>query len=31
MADAVSLKFLSAPLTKAQTDDLFKYYARGAK
>jgi NitT/TauT family transport system substrate-binding protein len=31
MADAVSLKFLPAPLTRAQLDDLFKYYARGAK
>jgi NitT/TauT family transport system substrate-binding protein len=31
MADAVSLKFLPAPLTKPQIDDLFKYYARGAK
>ena len=31
MADAVSLKFLAAPLTKEQQDDLFKYYARGAK
>ncbi len=31
MADAVSLKFLPAPLTKSQTEDLFKYYARGAK
>ena len=31
MADAVSLKFLAAPLTKAQQDELFKYYARGAK
>jgi NitT/TauT family transport system substrate-binding protein len=31
MADAVSLKFLPAPLTKPQMDDLFKYYARGAK
>jgi NitT/TauT family transport system substrate-binding protein len=28
MADAVSLKFLPAPLTKAQQDELFKYYAR---
>ena len=31
MADAVSLKFLPAPLTKAQLDELFKYYARPAK
>ncbi len=31
MADAVSLKFLPAPLTKPQVDELFKYYARGAK
>ena len=31
MADAVSLKFLSAPLTKQQQDELFKYYARPAK
>ena len=30
MADAVSTKFLSAPLSKAQQDELFKYYARGA-
>jgi NitT/TauT family transport system substrate-binding protein len=29
MADSVSLKFLPAPLTKAQQDELFKYYARG--
>lgn len=28
MADAVTLKFLPAPLTKAQLDELFKYYAR---
>jgi NitT/TauT family transport system substrate-binding protein len=28
MADAVTMKFLSAPLTKAQQDELFKYYAR---
>lgn len=28
MADSVSLKFLPAPLTKAQQDELFKYYAR---
>jgi len=31
MADAVSLKFLAAPLTKAQIDELFKYYAKPAK
>jgi NitT/TauT family transport system substrate-binding protein len=31
MADAVSLKFLPAPLTKPQIDELFKYYARDAK
>jgi NitT/TauT family transport system substrate-binding protein len=31
MADAVSLKFLPAPLTKPQQDELFKYYARGVK
>ena len=31
MADEVSLKFLPAPLTKPQIDELFKYYARGAK
>ncbi len=31
MADAVSLKFVPAPLTKAQTDELFKFYTRGAK
>ena len=30
-ADAVSLKFLAAPLTKPQEEELFKYYARGAK
>lgn len=29
MADAVTMKFLPAPLTKAQQEDLFKYYARG--
>ena len=28
MADAVSLKFLPAPLNKAQLDELFKYYAK---
>jgi NitT/TauT family transport system substrate-binding protein len=31
MADAVSLKFLPAPLTKPQIDELFKYYTRGTK
>jgi NitT/TauT family transport system substrate-binding protein len=31
MADAVSLQYLPAPLTKAQQDELFKYYASGAK
>jgi len=31
MSDAVSLKFLSQPLTKAQLDEFFKYYARAAK
>ena len=31
MADAVSLKFLPAPLTGTQRDELFKFYARGAK
>ena len=31
MADAVSLKFMAAPLTKPQQGELFKYYARGAK
>jgi len=31
MADAVNMKFLSAPLTKEQQDELFKYYARGSK
>ena len=31
MADAVSLKFLPAPLTKAQQDELFKHYARDLK
>src|SRR5258705_4981060 len=31
MADAVSLKFLAAPLTKEQQDELFKFYPRGAK
>ena len=28
MADSVSLKFLSAPLSKEQQDELFKYYTR---
>jgi NitT/TauT family transport system substrate-binding protein len=28
MVDAVSLKFLSAPLSKEQQAELFKYYAR---
>ena len=31
MADAVSLKFLPAALTKAQQDELFRYYARGVR
>jgi NitT/TauT family transport system substrate-binding protein len=31
MTDAVSLKFLPAPLTKPQQDELFKYYARGVR
>jgi NitT/TauT family transport system substrate-binding protein len=31
MTDAVSMKFLPAPLTKAQQDELFKYYARGVR
>jgi len=31
MTDAVNLKFLPAPLTKEQQEELFKYYARGAK
>src|SRR5437588_9917227 len=31
MADAVSLKFLPAPLTKQQQEELFKYYTRAAK
>jgi NitT/TauT family transport system substrate-binding protein len=31
MADAVNMKFLPAPLTKAQQDELFKYYARGVR
>lgn len=31
MVDAVSLKFLPAPLTKEQQAELFKYYARGAR
>jgi NitT/TauT family transport system substrate-binding protein len=29
MGDAVNLKFLAAPLTKQQQEELFKYYARG--
>jgi len=29
MGDAVSMKFLPAPLTKDQQDELFKYYLRG--
>ena len=28
MADAVTLKFLPAPLTKPQQDELFKFYAK---
>ena len=31
MADAVSLKFLAAPLSAQQQEELFKYYARGNK
>ena len=31
MADAASSKFLPAPLTKQQQDELFKYYTRGAR
>jgi hypothetical protein len=31
MADAVSLKFLPAPLTKEQQEELFRYYARGTR
>jgi NitT/TauT family transport system substrate-binding protein len=31
MTDAVSLKFLPAPLTKQQQDELFKYYTRATK
>lgn len=31
MTDAVSLKFLPAPLTKPQQDELLKYYARGVR
>ncbi len=31
MADAVSLQYLPAPLTREQQDELFKHYARGAK
>src|SRR5258706_13450745 len=30
-ADAVSLKFLSAPLTRPQEEELFKYYGPSAK
>jgi len=30
MADAVTMKFLPAPLTKEQQDELFRYYARPA-
>jgi len=31
MADAVAMKFLPAPLTRQQQEELFKYYARGTK
>jgi NitT/TauT family transport system substrate-binding protein len=31
MADAVTMKFLPAPLTKAQQDELFRYYVRNVK
>lgn len=31
MADAVSLKFLPAPLSKEQQEELFKYYARAPR
>ena len=31
MADAVALKFLPAPLAKAQQDELFRYYTRDIK
>jgi NitT/TauT family transport system substrate-binding protein len=31
MSDAVNMKFLPAPLTKAQQGELFKYYARGVR
>jgi NitT/TauT family transport system substrate-binding protein len=31
MADAVTMKFLPAPLSKTQQDDLFKYYARASR
>ena len=31
MADAVGLKFMPAPLTKAQQDELFKHYAKAPK
>lgn len=30
MADAVTMKCLPALLSKAQQDELFKYYARGS-
>jgi NitT/TauT family transport system substrate-binding protein len=30
ITDAVTMKFLPAPLTKEQQDELFKYYARAA-
>ncbi|MBK8739213.1 MAG: ABC transporter substrate-binding protein [Betaproteobacteria bacterium] len=31
MADAVSLRYLPAPLTREQQDELFKHYVRGGK
>ncbi len=31
MADAVSLKFLAAPLTAQQQEELFRYYAHGIR
>lgn len=31
MADAVSLKFMPAPLTRQQQDELFRYYVRSAQ
>lgn len=31
MADAVSLQYLQAPLTREQQDELFRHYARSAK